>query len=238
MHFNTAYNEIKAVEVGDDPSKSAFYNDDEDEFSRREQEIKRARMEEEQAALQRLQLRVKAAQQKQQQSEPHGSWQSSSQNPNNPSNLNMPHLSVPPLPSLSVLDPKERRRRHLQEQQRIQAIITSVAEETARKEALALAEAAERKVKEETAASANAVKRKDKDKDKDKERRHKKLTPEEKAAKEASKEKRLIKLVGAVVVKSMSKYAKVLGKDDFKKYAKEVSWPTYPVLRVLRGLVE
>ena len=31
-----------------------------------------------------------------------------------------------------------------------------------------------------------------------------------------------MKLVGAVVVKSMSKYAKGLGKDDFKKYAKEV----------------
>jgi hypothetical protein len=40
--------------------------------------------------------------------------------------------------------------------------------------------------------------------------------------KEANKEKRLLKLVGAVVVKCMSKYSKQIDHDQFKKYAKEV----------------
>lgn len=40
--------------------------------------------------------------------------------------------------------------------------------------------------------------------------------------KEKLKEKRLLKLVGEVVVKCMSKYAKGLSKEMFKKYAKEV----------------
>jgi [histone H3]-lysine36 N-trimethyltransferase len=52
---------------------------------------------------------------------------------------------------------------------------------------------------------------------KKKERKHQ--TPEEK---EANKEKRLQKLVGAVVVKCMSKYQKQMDHDAFKKHAKEV----------------
>lgn len=40
--------------------------------------------------------------------------------------------------------------------------------------------------------------------------------------KEANKEKRLLKLVGAVVVKCMSKYQKDMDHDMFKKHAKEV----------------
>lgn len=47
----------------------------------------------------------------------------------------------------------------------------------------------------------------------------KKMSEEQKMA---MKEKRLLKLVGAVVVKCMSKYAKGLNRDQFKKYAKEV----------------
>jgi SRI (Set2 Rpb1 interacting) domain len=50
-----------------------------------------------------------------------------------------------------------------------------------------------------------------------KEKKHQ--TPEEK---EANKEKRLQKLVGAVVVKCMSKYQKQMDHDVFKKHAKEV----------------
>jgi len=42
------------------------------------------------------------------------------------------------------------------------------------------------------------------------------------AEKEAHKEKRLLKLVGAVVVKCMSKYQKEMDHDLFKKHAKEV----------------
>lgn len=46
------------------------------------------------------------------------------------------------------------------------------------------------------------------------------MTPEEK---EANKEKRLMKLIGGVVVKCMSKHSKEFDHDSFKKYAKEVS---------------
>jgi histone-lysine N-methyltransferase SETD2 len=51
--------------------------------------------------------------------------------------------------------------------------------------------------------------------------------------KEANKEKRLLKLVGAVVVKCMSKYSKQLDHDQFKKYAKEVG----VISRVYKGIV-
>ncbi|KAI0790974.1 hypothetical protein C8Q75DRAFT_716161 [Abortiporus biennis] len=50
--------------------------------------------------------------------------------------------------------------------------------------------------------------------------KHKKQTPEEK---EANKEKRLLKLVGAVVVKCMSKYQSKMDHDTFKKQAKELT---------------
>lgn len=49
--------------------------------------------------------------------------------------------------------------------------------------------------------------------------RHKKLSKEER---EANKEKRLLKLIGAVVVRCMSKYKDQMDHDLFKKYAKEV----------------
>lgn len=44
-----------------------------------------------------------------------------------------------------------------------------------------------------------------------------------KEEKEANKEKRLLKLIGSVVVKCMSKYAKQLDHDQFKKNAKELT---------------
>ncbi|KAH7907254.1 hypothetical protein BJ138DRAFT_522413 [Hygrophoropsis aurantiaca] len=50
--------------------------------------------------------------------------------------------------------------------------------------------------------------------------RKKHQTPEER---EANKEKRLLKLVGGVVVKCMSKYAKQLDHEQFKKHAKELT---------------
>jgi len=43
---------------------------------------------------------------------------------------------------------------------------------------------------------------------------------------EAKKEKRLTKLVGDVVVRSMSKYKEQMDHDTFKRYAKEVCGPT------------
>ncbi|OSD00004.1 hypothetical protein PYCCODRAFT_1437753 [Trametes coccinea BRFM310] len=50
--------------------------------------------------------------------------------------------------------------------------------------------------------------------------RHKKLSKEER---EANKEKRLLKLIGAVVVRCMSKYKDQMDHDLFKKYAKELT---------------
>ncbi|KAF8549008.1 hypothetical protein OG21DRAFT_1500664 [Imleria badia] len=47
--------------------------------------------------------------------------------------------------------------------------------------------------------------------------------PQPKEDREANKEKRLLKLVGAVVVKCMSKYSGKMDTDVFKKYAKELT---------------
>ena len=54
---------------------------------------------------------------------------------------------------------------------------------------------------------------------KEKEKKKPTLTREEK---EALKEKKLKKMVGGVVVKTMSKYQKYMDHDQFRKYAKEV----------------
>ncbi|KAJ7057984.1 histone methyltransferase, partial [Mycena amicta] len=75
------------------------------------------------------------------------------------------------------------------------------------------------------AAAAEAERAKKERKGKDPKRKHrsstkKTQTPEER---EAIRDKRLLKLVGAVVVKSMSKYGKGLDRDKFKKYAKELT---------------
>lgn len=53
---------------------------------------------------------------------------------------------------------------------------------------------------------------------------------------EALKEKKLKKLVGSVVVKTMSKYQKYMDHDQFKKYAKEVGrFPFHAILPLLTG---
>ncbi|KAJ7160997.1 hypothetical protein C8R46DRAFT_357675 [Mycena filopes] len=71
------------------------------------------------------------------------------------------------------------------------------------------------------AAAAEAAKKASSREHKRKNRPPKKTqTTEEK---EANKEKRLLKLVGAVVVKCMSKYGKSLERDAFKKHAKELT---------------
>lgn len=94
----------------------------------------------------------------------------------------------------------------------VQAIIAAAAAEAVAAEAAATAAAAEAAAKQ-AAPPEPATSRK-------KSRQPKKVqTPEEK---EANKEKRLLKLVGAVVVRCMSKYAKSMDHDLFKKHAKEV----------------
>jgi len=176
-----------------DPGPSGTTRDDgneDDAICRRQQEIKRARLEEEQRAIQHLNARVKSAQEKQRKAEEEEKSK----------------------PRISPLSPSTRtftRFSSLSQNAEVQAIIldAKAAEEAASK--------AERKAEEERVVAAEASRKKEKEK----ECKRKKLTFEEK---EANKEKRLMKLVGAVVVKSMSKYAKGIDKDDFKKHAKEV----------------
>ena len=86
-----------------------------------------------------------------------------------------------------------------------------------------IASATEAAVAEEAAAAAEAKAKADAAAEKAARKKEKliktSLTPEEH---EANKEKRLLKLIGAVVVKCMSKYSKSFDHDVFKKHAKEV----------------
>ena len=111
----------------------------------------------------------------------------------------MHRLAPPPRPS------------YLCQEREVQKIILN-----AKADAASKAEEAERRAEGERVAAEAARK-----KEKEKECKRKKLTPGEK---EVNKEKRLTKLVGTIVVKSMSKYAKGIDKEDFKKHVKEVSW--------------
>ncbi|KAK7055447.1 histone methyltransferase [Favolaschia claudopus] len=106
------------------------------------------------------------------------------------------------------------RRDQLAEQAELATIIAAaVAQKAAEDEKAAEAAAAAA-----AAAAAQAAKPRE---HKRKHRSHKKVqTAEEK---EANKEKRLLKLVGAVVVKCMSKYGKSLERETFKKHAKELT---------------
>ena len=92
----------------------------------------------------------------------------------------------------------------------IQAIIAAAAEAEAAKEAAAAVAASVESAK--AVDNGNGSRKKQKTSKKG-------LTLEEK---EANREKRLLKLVGAVVVKCMSKYSKSMDHDLFKKHAKEV----------------
>ncbi|KAF8064009.1 histone methyltransferase [Lyophyllum atratum] len=109
--------------------------------------------------------------------------------------------------------------RHEFSRESIQAVIAAAAEakaaEAAAAEAAAVEAAAAALVKAEARAARAANSHRKKTKPPKKE-----LTQEEK---EAGKEKRLLKLVGAVVVKSMSKHSKAMDHDSFKKHAKELT---------------
>lgn len=106
----------------------------------------------------------------------------------------------------------EKGRQRQAQKQTLEHVIANAKKAAADEEAAAAAAIAEAKSKAEAAAEKTARR---------KERAQKKasMTPQQK---EALKEKRLLKLVGAVVVKCMSKYGKSLDRDSFKKYAKEV----------------
>jgi hypothetical protein len=92
------------------------------------------------------------------------------------------------------------------------AIIASAAEAAQAEEAAAAAAAAQAKLK--AAEVADKARRR-------KERAERKALGKTED-KEANKEKRLMKLVGAVVVKYMSKHSKSFDRDSFKKHAKDV----------------
>ena len=93
------------------------------------------------------------------------------------------------------------------------AIIASAAEAAQAEEAAAAAVAAQAKLK--AAEAEDKARRR-------KERAERKALGKTTEDKEANKEKRLMKLVGAVVVKCMSKHSKSFDRDSFKKHAKDV----------------
>lgn len=87
--------------------------------------------------------------------------------------------------------------------------------ETLRSEAEKLQEATAAEAKRDAEAAKKAA-------EKEKERHRKKHTQLSEAEKEALKEKKLQKLVGAVVVKCLSKHRDQMSHDEFKQHAKEV----------------
>ncbi|KAF5376048.1 hypothetical protein D9615_007664 [Tricholomella constricta] len=120
----------------------------------------------------------------------------------------------PPPPPPSLFRPKREFSR-----ESIRAVIEAATEAEAAREAAAAAAAAEEaaallaKAEAKAAAIAKGHRKKSK--------LPKKVQTEEE--KEANKEKRLLKLVGAVVVKCMSKHSKAMDHDTFKKHAKELT---------------
>ncbi|TFK48255.1 hypothetical protein OE88DRAFT_1762721 [Heliocybe sulcata] len=99
------------------------------------------------------------------------------------------------------------------EQDKLAAIIAAAAAESK-----AVAEQIAKEKAEAAAAAEESAKKKSSSRSHS--HSHKKQSKEEK---EAMKEKRLQKLVGAIVVKCMSKYSKQIDHDLFKKHAKELT---------------
>ncbi|KAG5339887.1 hypothetical protein C0989_003105 [Termitomyces sp. Mn162] len=107
----------------------------------------------------------------------------------------------------------------------IRAVIAAAAEaEVAAAKAAAAAADAEALAKAEAKAAARAARAARHEMSKGEHNHHKKskkpLTEEER---ETMKEKRMLKLVGAVVVKCMSKHSRAMDHDQFKKHAKELT---------------
>ena len=122
-----------------------------------------------------------------------------------PNRLNSPSPGELERQAVQTITRTEKDRLH---QKSVREIIAAAAGAVAAEEAAATAEA---KAKADAAAEKAARKKEKSTKIS--------LTPEEH---EANKEKRLLKLIGAVVVKCMSKYSKSFDHDAFKKHAKEV----------------
>ncbi|KZT23009.1 SET domain-containing protein [Neolentinus lepideus HHB14362 ss-1] len=105
--------------------------------------------------------------------------------------------------------------RYRSEQEQLAAIIAAAAADME-----AEAEAAAKAAAEAAAAAEESLKRKSSSRPHSHSHSHKKQSKEER---EALKEKRLQKLVGAIVVKCMSKYSKQIDHDLFKRHAKELT---------------
>ncbi|KAL1701032.1 hypothetical protein EV121DRAFT_282934 [Schizophyllum commune] len=133
-----------------------------------------------------------------------------------------PRAPSPPLRKVSIRNLADEKKKLMERAQQLAEEQARAHEERARadKEAKERAERKQRE-KESRRAARKAEKAKARAERKTREREKKKHhKPEEK---EAGKEKRLLKLVGEVVVKCMSKYAKGLPRELFKKQAKELT---------------
>ena len=82
--------------------------------------------------------------------------------------------------------------------------------------------AEERALMEAATAAEEQNKEEERRAERDRRRKERKEREEKRHGREDSREKRLLKLVGAVVVKTMSKYRTRMDIDTFKKHAKEV----------------
>ncbi|KAG6331704.1 hypothetical protein ID866_7384 [Astraeus odoratus] len=122
----------------------------------------------------------------------------------------------PPSPTHLFYEPLQDR--SAEKKKEIAAVIAAANAAAEAEAARVAAEAAAKAAAEAAAAAAQPVVPDPEQKKKKSPRKHQ--TKEEK---EANKEKRLLKLIGGVVVKCMSKYAKQLDHDQFKKYAKELT---------------
>lgn len=83
-------------------------------------------------------------------------------------------------------------------------------------------QAAKQAAAEAAVAEAERLRKEEKDAELAKRKAAKAKKQQSREEKESLKEKRLLKLVGAVVVKVMSKYQNQMDHDSFKKHAKEV----------------
>ncbi|KZT03301.1 SET domain-containing protein [Laetiporus sulphureus 93-53] len=128
------------------------------------------------------------------------------------SGLSLSATLPPVLPEKEDTTEVERAMVRQAQAQQITAIIAQASAKAAA-EALAAAAAKAEAEKKEADEAAQREARKSPSK-------HAKLSKEEK---EANKEKRLLKLVGNVVVKCMSKHQKQMSHDQFKKHAKELT---------------
>jgi histone-lysine N-methyltransferase SETD2 len=148
----------------------------------------------------------------------------SSIRPFNPNSHSQPHRGLP------QHDPSVLRALEMQQAARVARLERTKAETAAIIAAAAAAQkAAEERALVEAAAAAEKLS-KEEERNMERERRRRERKDKERGEKKGggNREKRLLKLVGAVVVKTMSKYRTRMDVDTFKKHAKEVRGLSLP----------